>query len=318
LKFLQDQSSEPAAVGKNIQFLIALGIFSAFSVLLLLFASALERALGVWFYLCPLAELAFALALGFFTNQRFRALEAGNLEQQRKVLNSSKYAALGEVAAGMAHEINTPLGVVTLSASQLRDLNPDKPESWEFVKEIAGDIILAADKIARIVRGVKNFSRESTKGADFVFCDLPSVISEATSLCETSLRTAGVKLRPMNLPKSLDLQCNPSQISQVIVNLVNNARDAVENLSEKWIEVTLTSNSEMVEIRVTDSGKGIPLPARDKLFQPFYTTKEVGRGTGLGLSIVHGIVRSHKGEIFVDEKHPNTSFVVRLPRIQAP
>lgn len=251
-----------------------------------------------------------------FTYFQINGIEEKVRQQQLKMLSSSKFSELGEMAAGMAHEINTPLGAITLSASQLSELDPNNSEHRQIMPEIVDDILGSAEKIARIVRGLKNVSRDSTRGADFVFCDLPTVIHESLAICESSLSAKQIKLRIVELPHSLDLQCNPSQISQVLLNLVNNAKDAIENLDDRWIEITLKCSSEQVELRVTDSGSGIPSAIREKLFQPFFTTKEVGKGTGIGLSVVFGIVQKHKGDIFVDDTSPNTSFVIRLPRLQ--
>lgn len=248
--------------------------------------------------------------------ERQKILE--NLQHaQGQLVQSEKMASLGEMAGGMAHEINTPLGAITLSASQLKDLGPRSPEKDEIAKEIVQDILDSAERISRIVRGLKNFSRDGTKGGEYVFCDLVTVLHESTALCEMQLKNKGIKLEIGTCPKALDIQCNPSQMAQVFVNLINNARDAVENLPEKWIRISLEDEVDTMKLRVTDSGKGIPEEIRNKLFQPFFTTKKIGKGTGLGLSIIHGIVKHHKGAISVDAENANTSFVVSIPKFQS-
>lgn len=238
-------------------------------------------------------------------------------QAQLQLLQSEKMASLGEMAGGMAHEINTPLGAITLSASQLKDLLPKELENKELIFEIVDDVLSSAERISRIIRGLKNFSRDSTKDGEFVFSDLVVLLKESLALCEMRMKVNGVTLELSEAPDKLDIQCNPSQVGQVIVNLVNNAGDAVSELQEKWVRVSLKCVGEMVELRITDSGKGIPKNVRDKLFQPFFTTKKIGSGTGLGLSIVHGIVKKHSGTIVVDENDPNTSFVVRIPRFRS-
>ena len=108
--------------------------------------------------------------------------------------------------------------------------------------------------------------------------------------------------------------CRPTQIAQVILNLLNNAYDAVSLLPEKWIRLTVTAVSAgAVEICITDSGHGVPTTILDKIMQPFFTTKEVGRGVGLGLSISQQIIDDHRGKLYLDASHPNTRFVVELP-----
>ncbi len=241
----------------------------------------------------------------------------GKEQTQLQLLHSEKMASLGEMAGGMAHEINTPLGAITLSASQLKELLPKECENKEIIDEIVQDVLDSAERISRIIRGLKNFSRDSTKDGEFVFSDITTILKESLALCDIRLKSSGVALELTECPRGLDIQCNPSQMGQVIVNLVNNARDAVADLGEKWIKVFLKSDGEDVELRITDSGKGIPKPVRDKLFQPFFTTKKIGSGTGLGLSIIHGIVKKHGGKIWVDENCPNTSFVVRIPKFRS-
>ena len=106
--------------------------------------------------------------------------------------------------------------------------------------------------------------------------------------------------------------CRAVEISQVLLNLIGNAVDAVEDAQDKWLKIAVLDLGPFIEIAVTDSGRGISEAARKKLFQPFFTTKEIGKGTGLGLSISQGIMVAHKGEIRFDLNSPHTRFVVRL------
>jgi signal transduction histidine kinase len=119
------------------------------------------------------------------------------------------------------------------------------------------------------------------------------------------------------MEKSLRIDCRPTEISQVLLNLLNNAVDAVQPLAEKWVELQVRSAGKDVEISVMDSGKGIPEKIRDKVGQPFFTTKVVGHGTGLGLSISRGIVEAHGGHLNLDTQCEHTRFVVTLPKAVA-
>lgn len=101
---------------------------------------------------------------------------------------------------------------------------------------------------------------------------------------------------------------------QVLVNLINNAYDAVCELPERWVKVCISRDIELVSIAITDSGQGIPLDVVQRIFEPFFTTKEVGKGTGLGLSVSHGIIKRHGGEFWYDMDSPNTRFVIHLPQ----
>lgn len=117
-----------------------------------------------------------------------------------------------------------------------------------------------------------------------------------------------------NLEKSSPLICRPSELSRVFLNLLNNAFDAVANLPEKWIKVDISDSDTCTEISVTDSGHGISKEVSDKMFNPFFTTKETGKGTGLGLSISVAIVQVHNGKMYLDSECPNTRFVVEIPK----
>ncbi|MBY0315470.1 MAG: GHKL domain-containing protein [Bdellovibrionales bacterium] len=114
----------------------------------------------------------------------------------------------------------------------------------------------------------------------------------------------------------IKIQCRSVEISQVFLNLLDNAFDAIHQLEEKWVRVELRDLDESIEMSFTDSGWGIPECLKDKIMQPFFTTKEVGKGTGLGLSIAHGIIEAHQGQLFLDSTSTHTRFAVRLPKQQ--
>ena len=125
-----------------------------------------------------------------------------------------------------------------------------------------------------------------------------------------------VDLKIADIEPGLEIACRPTQIAQVLVNLINNSRDAVSNLNEKWIKVEVDKTDDNIIIAITDSGPGIPASVRAKMFNPFFTTKEVGVGTGLGLSISAGIIKSHNGQLRLASKSKNTRFEVVLPIVQ--
>jgi C4-dicarboxylate-specific signal transduction histidine kinase len=108
----------------------------------------------------------------------------------------------------------------------------------------------------------------------------------------------------------------PVQLSQVFLNLLNNAFDAIEGAPSPWIRVELYSEDDFIEVSVTDSGPGVAKEIRSRIMEPFFTTKPLGKGTGLGLSVSAGIMKAHHGSLFLDETSPNTRFVVRMPRRQ--
>ncbi len=233
------------------------------------------------------------------------------LEQERiKSIRNAKLASLGEMSAGIAHEINNPLAIISGSAGLLSKFS-DNPEKLASKVEI---IKKSCDRISRIVLGLKKFSRSGTK-PNFITHELYNIIKEASILTEA-------KSKRHSTPVTVDCKtqakviCDEVEIEQVLVNLINNAIDAVKTRPEKWINVTLFDDSNSVVLRVTDSGPGIPENVRTKVFEPFFTTKKVGEGTGLGLSITKGILDEHKATITVVADSPNTCFEIRFPRAE--
>jgi C4-dicarboxylate-specific signal transduction histidine kinase len=174
-------------------------------------------------------------------------------------------------------------------------------------------IELTTDRIARIVRGLKSLSRNSEHDpVESVV--LSRLVAETIDLCEQRFASKDIRLTvSKECDPGLEVVVRPSQLGQVLLNLLNNAYDAVENLSEKWVNLAYTAQESHCVIRITDSGSGIPSVILEKIMQPFFTTKEVGKGTGLGLSISKKIIEDHGGKFSYDPNSPHTSFVIELP-----
>lgn len=233
--------------------------------------------------------------------------------QAAHLAGTSKLVALGEMAGGVAHEINTPLNAILFCAEQIQSSlkEEDKIDKDELV-EMSELISQTAQRIAKIVRGLKTFARDgSNESLEEV--DVEMVIDQALNLCSQRMQQSGVTLEFLRPSNPLMVECRSVQLGQVVLNLVNNAFDAVVNSKWAWIKVEVRSDENSVFIDVTDSGNGLSPDVKAKLFQPFFTTKGVGKGTGIGLSISKGIIEGHEGRIFVDEKSPNTKFVIELP-----
>jgi C4-dicarboxylate-specific signal transduction histidine kinase len=234
------------------------------------------------------------------------------VEQQAKMVTSSKLAALGEMAAGMAHEINNPLAIISGSADELNLLVQHKMSTPEHLTEIATTIRSTVRRISKIIKGLHSFSRD----AEDVFPEraaVRAIVDETLAFCQERFRIRGVELRVSEIDPSLTLMCRPVQLSQVLLNLLNNSYDAVEGLDERWIQLDVQVLTGSLVISVTDSGAGISSDLRESIMQPFFTTKEVGRGTGLGLSISSGIVARHGGVLALDPNCANTRFTITLP-----
>ena len=147
---------------------------------------------------------------------------------------------------------------------------------------------------------------------------LKTVIEDTISLCHENFLAHDVALSVPDVPETCVVECHPTQLMEVLVNLLSNALHAVEHHPEKWAVLSVEDEGDYVEIAVTDSGEGIPEPMAAALFDPFTTTKGPGKGTGLGLSIARRIVQNHNGDLTVDTSCANTRFVIHLPKKQTP
>jgi signal transduction histidine kinase len=246
------------------------------------------------------------------------------LQARENLVSSAKMSALGEMTGSIAHEINNPLAVIKLVSSQIEELVSESSAEGaddghipkDMIKEMAATIDKTVDRISKIINGLRSFVRDGSK-------DLPrrvnarNLVIETVGLCVERFRNHKIPLSYDDIPENLEMEVREIEMSQVILNLLNNAHDAIFDSKEKWVQVSARETESSIEIRVTDSGKGIPHEIQAKLFQPFFTTKEAGKGTGIGLSISTGIVRDHQGELAIDSTASNTCFVIRLPKVDA-
>jgi signal transduction histidine kinase len=234
-------------------------------------------------------------------------------ETERKLAAAAKMSALGSMAGGVAHEINTPLGAIGLITEQIQELVEEEPFDRSTVTKMTKTITTTVGRISEIIKGLRTFSRDGSQDS-FESVTVREIVDDTLILCNERLKHSNIELRISPIADELRIQCQPVQISQVLLNLIGNSCDAIRDLPEKWIEVLAERRGERIRISVTDSGRGISEANRSKLFQPFFTTKEIGKGTGLGLSISHGILNSHRGTLSLDTSSENTRFVIELPR----
>lgn len=233
-------------------------------------------------------------------------------EAKANMISTSKMSALGEMAGGMAHEINTPLTIINLKVAQLQHELSLPSVNMEKVNEGLQKIEDTVARIAKIIRGLRYFARD-TKNDPFMKVQVSAILEDTLYLCTERFRHNGIVLKTGLYSAGLYVDCRPTEISQVILNLLNNACDAVLELTERWIAIDVLKKGDSVQIRITDSGHGISAEVQEKIMQPFFTTKPFGKGTGLGLSISKGIIESHKGKLTIDNSGPNTCFVITLP-----
>lgn len=233
-------------------------------------------------------------------------------EVERQLFESSKMASLGQMAGGIAHEINNPLAIIDgrsrLLLQQLQTGRLDPAPAAESLNRI----IATVERIAKIIKGLKTFARG---GEDDPLepVQLRAVIEDSLAFCAERFRSHGLKIEIEAFADEL-LLASAAQLSQVMINLLNNAHDAVDDLDERWVRIGVTVDQKSVRLTITDSGRGIPAAIAERLSQPFFTTKPVGRGTGLGLMISRRIVERHGGRLYLDAAASNTCFVVELPR----
>ncbi|CCQ11351.1 probable sensory transduction histidine kinase [Pseudoalteromonas luteoviolacea B = ATCC 29581] len=238
------------------------------------------------------------------------AEQALAIEKQRSIQNS-KLASLGELAASIAHEINNPLGIISGSA-QLLEL-PRIQQNPESVQAKALTIIKSTQRIEHITKSLRRFARSSFDDMDSS-PRIDTLLHEALSLTKPNLRRHLIELT-IEGESDAQIRCNEIELEQVFINLINNAVDAIKATSNPWIRIELLDLDEQVQVNIIDSGHGIPETLRQKLFEPFYTTKPKGQGTGLGLSICKEICVRHNAVLWLDSSHSNTCFSVLFTRL---
>jgi PAS domain S-box-containing protein len=242
-----------------------------------------------------------------------RKAELRNLEMSQRLATSAKFAALGEMAGGIAHEINTPLAIIQGLADQLLDLAEAGELDLAAVTRVNQKIGGTVARVSRIISGLRAFAREGGKDPPSVV-PLQTLVSETLGLCGESLRGRGIALHVQGDAGLVPVSCRPTQIVQILLNLLNNARDAVAGTTAPSIELRMSTDGEDAVLSVIDSGPGIAPELRERIMEPFFTTKPVGRGTGIGLSIARGLAEDNGGKLVLDERQPATCFVLRLPR----
>ena len=233
------------------------------------------------------------------------------LEQERgKLLQASKMSSLGEMAGGIAHEINNPLAIISGRASQLKRMTEGDLKA-EAVLLCAEKIEATTMRISKIIKGLRAFSRNAEHDP-MVPTRIRTVIEDILELSVQGFRISGIELKVIG-DQELEVMCRPPQVGQVLLNLLNNSRDAVMGQAGAWVELAVKAEDPKMILSVTDSGSGIPPEVAARIMEPFFTTKETGKGTGLGLSITKGIIEDHGGKFYLDTNSSNTRFVIEIP-----
>lgn len=235
-------------------------------------------------------------------------------DQRLKAINSARLVALGEVSAGIAHEINNPLTVIDGKVRSLKHLLTKNDQAQDEFCEGLSTIQRMSERIAKIVKSMKSLSRDTTL-EEFSIVRVGQLISDVKELFQTKLKYHNIDFNVSVENEELHIKCKEIQLSQVLLNLINNAYDAIIDLPEekKWIMLKIFSEDGFLKFIIQDSGNGISKEVAEKIFQPFFTTKDVGKGTGLGLSISFNIIKAHGGHFYYDTSSPHTQFVFTIP-----
>lgn|GEM_PF-1705648 len=236
-------------------------------------------------------------------------------EHRAKMIENARLASLGIMAGGIAHEINNPLAVIAGCVEQLELAGPDWRAQEERGKRLLFMIRDNTFRIQKTIQGLRSLSRDASEDP-FVKHPLASIIDDTVDLCRQRFRSNGVQIEVDAPGPELVFECRPAQVAQVLLNLLNNAFDAVRENPVKQIRLRAGVQGDRVEIMVEDNGPGFNRETAERLFVPFFTTKSQQNGLGLGLSISHAIVEAHHGEITADITDGYTRFYVRLPLIQ--
>lgn len=230
--------------------------------------------------------------------------QQGFEKERHKAIQSAKLASLGELAASVAHEINNPIGIIATYAELMMTL----PYQQDKFNDKLNIIMRSVDRVAHIVKSLKRFSRtdeqRTTSSVSF-----GKILNEALVLIGPRLKRQAIELK-LSLIEEDDILTNEIELEQVLINLINNAVDAIKEDSQRWISLTTEASDEHIVFAIEDSGKGIPEDLKPKIFEPFFTSKDAASGTGLGLSISKGILEEHGASISLDEQADNTRFVI--------
>lgn len=250
-------------------------------------------------------ELFFIASIENVTHLRSMELE---IERQRMTSkHASKLASLGELTAGIAHEINNPLAIISGAADQLEKFHHDPIK----FKSKVNTIIQNTARLTKIVGGLKKYSRSAISPKS-TRLNLSHVLKESIALTEGKAKRHGVQVN-LDLASDYFVLGDEVEFEQVFINLINNAIDAVKTYDDRWVKIKSTCDESNIVLQIIDSGNGIPFDLEKNLFEPFFTTKAEGHGTGLGLSIVKSILIRHQSTIKINREIQNTCFEIRLP-----
>ena len=233
-------------------------------------------------------------------------------EEKLKNIQSSKLATVGEMTAGMTHELGNPLTIIQGLTEKLSIVVNREFDVEDIQKDIA-KIQSASERMGRLISSLRVFSRDDSK-SNFEKINLKEMIDITLDLVTHRFEKDGIQFSAPIIDGDYKVNAQTVLLSQVLVNLLINSVDAISELKEKWIKIEFSEDANKYNLRIIDSGSGIPEDTVEKMFNSFYTTKELGRGTGLGLSLCLEIIEQHQAELLYELYNGNTSFLIKLPK----
>lgn len=279
--------------------------------------SQINRARTIAFSIFFPGCLAIALVTLFISRRMVRKIERADQEKElmnRQVIEAGKLASIGELAAGVAHEINNPVAIMVEEAGWMQDLlEEEEPGKWQNLDEFRHclrQISVQGERCKEITHKLLSFARKTDPVPRTI--QLNDIIAEILTICEKRSQTGNIEIKT-DLDRDLPLVfASPSEMQQVFMNLINNAIDAIGEGGT--IEIRSRLEGEDAVVDIADTGRGIPTDILERIFDPFFTTKPVGKGTGLGLSICYGILKKLGGNIQVESTvGEGTIFHVHIP-----
>jgi PAS domain S-box-containing protein len=233
-------------------------------------------------------------------------------QDQAQMAMNARLSSMFAVAGGIAHEINNPLGIIIPHLHILeKKIKADTFDKEVFLNSIQ-KMTVSAHRVTDIVSGLLTLSKRADE-LPMVTVSLTEILGNTLKLCRESLKQQDINLIIDEIPNA-EIKCRGVQISQVILNLLNNASDAIADQKEKWIHFSFKETNDDVYVSVCDSGPPISDITKERMMEPFFTTKEVGKGTGLGLSVSKAVIEEHGGLLYLDKSAANTCFVIQLKK----
>lgn len=242
----------------------------------------------------------------------FKRAEMKLKEEQANAFHNARLVTMGEMIGTITHEINNPLAVLSLNNSALEKVMGREPLDTSKIHKLIELNEKSFTKINSIIASVRNLVRDGSHD-EHQEIEVQAILDDITLFITKKCQSNDIEFTIENKFEANSLKCNPTQISQALIVLLNNSIDAIEGQKNKWIKLVVESVQESVLFSVIDSGPGIPAEIQRKIFNSFFTTKKMGKGTGIGLGLAKKVATAHQGEIKIDNDSSTTKFDLILP-----